>query len=93
MFISSSQPLEEAGAVIITVLQPEKLRPGKDESPPEVSTSTRQSPGLTHRPDAKPMLAAMAQGRVGPGGFPGSGILTKRQDETQVDKQRLKGIK
>ena len=59
MFISSSQPLEEAGAVIITVLQPEKLRPGKDESPPEVSTSTWQSPGLTHRPDAKPMLAAM----------------------------------
>ena len=52
-----------------------------------------RAPDLPHRPDAKPMLAAMAQGRVGPGGFPGSSILTKRQDGTQVDKQRLKGIK
>lgn len=52
-----------------------------------------RAPDLPRRPDAKPVLAAMAQGRVGPGGFPGSGILTKRQDGTQVDKQSLKGIK
>ena len=52
-----------------------------------------RTPDLPHCPAAKPMLAAMAQGRVGPGGFPGSSILTKRQDGTQVDKQRLKGIK
>ena len=51
-----------------------------------------RTPDLPHCPAAKPMLAAMAQGRVGPGGFPGSSILTKRQDGTQVDKQRLKGI-
>ena len=47
MFTSSAQPLEEAGAVVIPALQLEKLRHGKDESPPKVSTSTRQSPGLT----------------------------------------------
>ena len=52
-----------------------------------------RAPDLPHCPAAKPMLAAMAQDRVGPGGFPGSSILTKRQDGTQVDKQRLKGIK
>lgn len=52
-----------------------------------------RAPDLPRRPDAKPVLAAMAQGRVGPGGFPGSSILTKRQDGTQVDKQSLKGIK
>ena len=44
---------------------------------------------LPHHPDAKPMVKA----GVSPGGFPGSGVVNKRQDGTQVDKQGLKGIK
>lgn len=37
---------------------------------------------LPHCPDTKPMLRA----GVSPGGFPGSGIVNKSQDGTQVDK-------
>lgn len=47
-----------------------------------------RAPDLPHRPDAKPVLAAMAQGRVGPGGFPGSGILTKRHPGGQAEVER-----